>query len=212
MTTSNILQNLRQCFSRVPDCDPRSKIDPKTFLVTLALSFLRDVKGRTLASLRREMINGTCRSISRSSFWERLATKKLNKLLFSVLLSLMSALAKKHFGLTLVAKKLGVREIFLVDSTSITLPKEAKKHFKAPRKNVCPSAIKCHMCFGFINKIMHWFRLTQATSHDSNHFPSFKLLCGSLIIFDLGYFSYSLFENLIQEKIFPFSGQIQRSY
>jgi IS4 transposase len=44
---------------------------------------------------------------------------------------------------------------------------------------------------------MEWFKLSPSSTHDSQCFPDIKSLKNKLIIFDLGYFEYSLLLNII---------------
>ena len=97
---------------------------------------------------------------------------------------------------------LGVSALFLLDSSSTTLPKGAHDDFPAPRSNVIPASIKLHLCMDLLSGATKWFTLSKATSHDSNHFPPLKILKGALIIFDLGYWDFSLFQSLLQAGAF----------
>ena len=44
---------------------------------------------------------------------------------------------------------------------------------------------------------MEWFKLSPSSTHDSQCFPDIASLKNKLIIFDLGYFEYSLLLNII---------------
>lgn len=203
---ANILDILYQCFKEIPEKDSRAKIGPKEFVVTLVCSFFRDAKERTLSSLRREMMDATGKQISRGTFWERLATRKLTELLTNCVVFLISSLKAKQIGVNKLAEGLGVASIFLIDSTSVTLPKKAEADFPG---TFVRAAIKWHLCLDLLSGVMQWFKLTVGTSHDHESFPSMNMLKGSLVIFDLGYWDYSIFKGFIQKKIFPFKGKIK---
>lgn len=93
-------------------------------------------------------------------------------------------------------RALGVSAVLILDSTSSSLPKAAKNTFPAPRKNVVPAAVKLHLCFDLLRGAVDWFNITEATSHDRNSFPDIPGLRNKLIIFDLGYWDYSLLEAI----------------
>jgi putative transposase len=97
---------------------------------------------------------------------------------------------------------LQVKAVYLLDSTSSTLPKEAKKIFPAPRKNVVPAAIKFHCLFDLLGGAVKWFDLTEAKMHDRKGFPPLEILKGCLIIFDLGYWDYCLLAALKDQGTF----------
>jgi hypothetical protein len=62
-----------------------------------------------------------------------------------------------------ILKNLGVTGIYLLDASSVTLPKKARKDFPAPRNNVVPAAIKWHLCMNLLSGMGEWFCLPEAT-------------------------------------------------
>jgi hypothetical protein len=101
-----------------------------------------------------------------------------------------------------ILKKLQVKQIFILDSTSCSLPKKAKIEFPAPRRNVSPAGIKAHTLMDLFGNAVKWFELSPATTHDSLRFPPISMLKGSLILFDLGYWDFHLFKALIEQGVF----------
>ena len=86
-------------------------------------------------------------------------------------------------------KKLGVKAIWIIDSSTITLQDNAKKRFPGTGAK---AGIKWHACFNALSGVMEWFRLTPSSTNDRKCFPNVALLENKLIISDLGYFDYSL--------------------
>ncbi len=88
MELGTILNGLKQCFCNVPFSDRRAKIEPYEFIVSLIFCFTQDRGARTIASLRKKTIKLTGKSVSRGTFWERLATKRLFTLLLESTITL----------------------------------------------------------------------------------------------------------------------------
>jgi putative transposase len=202
MSVSNILGVIKQQFRSLPGPDKRTKASPNEFIGALVASVTKDGRVRTLANLRRSVIALTGITMDRKTFWERLAAERLCTLLTWLATALMKELGR-HLGVTdeLLAT-LQVKAIFVLDSTSSTLPKKAKDVFPAPRKNVIPAAIKVHCLFNLLGGTMKWFDLTEAKKHDRKGFPPLDLLKGCLIVFDLGYWDYCLLAALANQGTF----------
>jgi len=197
MRLQNILKDLQKRFAAVPNNDPRAKIGCGSLIAVLVFFFKRDRHGRTLESLRKLVQEQFKTNLSRGGFWERLAARKLRDTLEALVCSLIQTISHKLLVSHDLLKMLGVSSILLLDSSSSTLPKAAKAAFPAPRNNVAPASVKLHLCFDIIKGAVDWFNITEATSHDRNSFPEIKSLKGKLIIFDLGYWDYSLLAQII---------------
>lgn len=199
---AKILSRIEQCFEHIPESDSRAKIGPKKFLISLIFCLAADSKRKSIDGLRREIGAKVGQLLSRGCFWERLATNRLRRLLVESLSQLMKALAIQSGLASEILEAFKVKGIFLLDSSSITLPKKARMQYPAPRNNVMPAAIKWHLCMDLLSGAMRWFSLTPATEHDSQHFPPTNFLKGSLIIFDLGYWNYRILSDLIHQGCF----------
>lgn len=199
---ATILPRIRQVFLAIPEIDERAKIGPQAFLIALITAMVSDTKTRTIADLRRQAMALLGEGIARSSYWQRLGSKRLTGFLTQTIRGLVAGLAG-NFGINEgILEKLGVTGIYLLDASSVSLPNKARKDFPAPRTNVVPAAIKWHLCMNLLSGIGEWFCLTEATCHERNIFPPLKMLRGRLIIFDLGYWDYSLFTDLMNEGVF----------
>ena len=186
------LYALKQCLDVVPEEDPRAEIDPRDFVRALILSFLRHREARSLESLRDGVQSVCGKRLARSSFWQRMATERLRRLLERVIAALMKRLGQFYSICPRLLEQLGVTGILLVDSTSNSLPDSAQEQFPAPRKNVLPASIKLHVCLDLLSGALTWFEMSPATEHDRKHFPLIQSLKGKLVIFDLGYWDYWL--------------------
>ncbi|MGK5089568.1 transposase [Bdellovibrionota bacterium FG-2] len=197
MKLKKYLDELKNHFCEIKNDDPRANIGTRDFIATLVFCFSRDKeKCRTLDCIRKFVQTTLCINISRGGFWERVATHKLQDTMRGVVASLLQSFAG---GLEITCgllKVLRVSGILLLDSSSSTLPKAAKKNFPAPIKNVVPASIKLHLCFDLFSGSINWFKLTPAKSHDRKSFPPLQKLIGKLIIFDLGYWDYQLLADI----------------
>ena len=190
MSQSNMLEVLKQCFEKiVPSQDARTTINPLEFIVCLVFCYLGDSKTFALEAIRRFMKAALDKEISRSAFWERLAGDRLKNQLRRVVAELMVTLTSPITRGGQLLKQLGVTDIWLHDSSSITLCASAKEHFPGTRT---AAGIKWHGSFDLLRGMLTWFQLTPTATHDRNCFPPVELLKGKLIIFDLGYWDYGL--------------------
>ena len=190
MSQSNMLEVLKQCFEKiVPSQDARTTINPLEFIVCLVFCYLGDSKTFALEAIRRFMKAALDKEISRSAFWERLAGDRLKNYLRRVVAELMVTLTSPITRGGQLLKQLGVTDIGLHDSSSITLCASAKEHFPGTRT---AAGIKWHGSFDLLRGMLTWFQLTPTATHDRNCFPPVELLKGKLIIFDLGYWDYGL--------------------
>lgn len=197
MHLENLLKNIRERFQAIPNEDRRAKLGTRDFISVLVFCFSRDRgNSRSLESIRKTLQNALKINLSRSAFWERLATAKLQETLEAFACSLIQNISCKLSITSQLLKVLKVSAVLLIDSSSSSLPKGAKEVFPAPRKNVVPAAIKLHLCFDLFKGAVEWFNLTEATSHDRMSFPPLQSLVGKLIIFDLGYWDYGLLAEI----------------
>ena len=198
-----ILETLHHHINSIPKKDARSKVMPVKLVAALLCSLSKDSAQRTIASIRRQVISLTGTELSRSSFWERLATDRL-KTFLCFLIGLLSCSVAQYCGVGKdLLKKLGVSGIFILDSSSVSLPKGAKDKFPAPRNNVIPASIKWHALFDLFGGQLSWFDLTEGTTHDRKKFPPLDLIpSNALLLFDLGYWDYLLLQELIKSGFY----------
>ena len=155
----------------------------------MVFCYLGDSKTFALEAIRRFMKAALDKEISRSAFWERLAGDRLKNQLRRVVAELMVTLTSPITRGGQLLKQLGVTDIWLHDSSSITLCASAKERFPGTRT---AAGIKWHGSFDLLRGMLTWFQLTPTATHDRNCFPPVELLKGKLILFDLGYWDYGL--------------------
>lgn len=200
MRLEKLLNTFKSSFDQIPETDGRAKIGPRQFVIALIFSLSNMDSGkRTIETLRRAVMESIGETISRGGFWERIATDRLFNFILLVVQSAIQQMGEVFIPgdqLKALAATLKVKGILVLDSTSISLPEMAGAIFPGPRNNVAPAVIKWHNCFDLFGGSIKWFDLSPGTSHDNNHFPDLKLVVGYLVIFDLGYFDYTLMQAI----------------
>lgn len=169
--------------------DARAKIQSRDLVSTLLLSMDKDNRKMSIASLRRSVMADSLTRVSRSSFWQRLASPSLTRKIQQSSLKLVTSFKGKNLYPD-IEKTIGVKKIFLLDSSSITLSKNAKHIFPGCRTNVAPAALKWHVLFDFTNQEIPWSDISTGAKNDSLFFPKNHSMIDCLTIFDLGYYSY----------------------
>ena len=106
---------------------------------------------------------------------------------------LMQALSERTKDARKLPAILGVTQILLVDSSSISLWDGSKEEFPGTWTT---AGIKWHACFDLLTGVMTWFELTPSSTNDRKCFPNVESLKGKLIIFDLGYWDYRLLKAI----------------
>lgn len=197
--TSKIISKIKGIFrSQCSVEDGRCKIQQPNFIAALVCGIpSQDGRTKSLSGLRKTVGECTKHLLSRSAFWERMASRRLTKHLLILLGSLISELRVGLDVGTEILQSLGVTKVVMHDSSSFTLPDVASGEFPAPRNNVIPAAMKVHLLFDLFRATSQWFEITPATTHDRKGFPPLELLKGALIIFDLGYWDFQLFKDMI---------------
>ena len=197
MCLTFFVNKIKNKFDTISNDDNRSKVGCRDLVAALVFCFTRDRGNFRSLSCIKQFVQGTLKTkISRGGFWERLATKKLQLVFEQLAASMVQSFACTLTITSKLLEVLNVNAILLLDSSSSSLPKAAKKDFPAPRNNVAPAAIKLHLCFDLFAGAVNWFQLTPATTHDRKGFPPLKSLVGKLMIFDLGYWDYSLLNDI----------------
>lgn len=189
-----ILEILKQTLKNaIPTHDRRTTLPHLEFVCGIIFCFIGDTKTSSIESIRRFMIYTFEVRISKGAFWERLSRKRFKNILQTILADLI----KKMPSLTIIGEeildKLKVSSILLIDSSSITLWDGAKKSYPGSRSY---AGIKWHACFNLLSGKMEWFSTSASSAHDRKHFPDIDLLKGKLIVFDLGYWDYGLFDAI----------------
>lgn len=194
------LKGLKQSFQRVlPQEDARTQVSPLNFVTGLVFCFLSDTKSFGLEAMRRFLMSRFEVSISKGAFWERLSSQRLKTMLHEVLAELMTRLSYQAIPDPGMLRRLKVKGIYLLDSSTLSLWQEARHAYPGAWT---AAAIKWHACFELLSGQLRWFELTPGATHDRQCFPPLKSLAGQLILFDLGYWDYGLLLSIDAAKGF----------
>lgn len=157
-------------------------------VVSLVSAFTVTTKKKSIADAYRNFINLTGESISRSSFWERLANGKLVDFLEKAVLNFSVNLQEK--ALSKLSWLSTFKDVFIYDASPIRLPPSLSNIFPGNRNNHSPACLKLSALYRMSVRGVQWMKLTAQKTHDSQILPDLEQLKGSLFLFDLGYFSH----------------------
>jgi IS4 transposase len=200
------------CFQPVPLGETLQKLFPHDFLIELAKAtramvrmrkigpvelFWTVVLGfglgrqRSLSGLRRAFEKSTGTTVEESSFYDKFNAG------FAKMLKQAAAHALDHgvgVGRALQGHLAGFRDIVLTDSTVVRLHDLLKKKYPGSRTNHSKAAVKAHWVMSVSGAGKHSVRLTPGRRHDGPVFQVGKWVESKLLMFDLGYFRYQLFD------------------
>lgn len=168
------------------------KVNPVAFFWTLLLGFGVAQK-RSLAALRRAYESVTGTSIEESSFYDRF-TPALVALLKAAVTRAMTQVSTKPAP-SLQGLLASFRDLLLADSTVIRLHRLLRNAYAACRTNHTQAAAKIHWVMSVLAASPTRIRITPERINDRSPWrrvgPWIK---GCLVLFDLGYFGYRLFD------------------
>jgi putative transposase len=145
---------------------------------------------RSFAELRRSYQKVTGVTISASSFYNRF-TPAFTQFLRTLLNEGLEKLSRCAQG---AAAMLGeIQEILCVDSTIVRLHDALASHWPACRTNHTLAAVKLHTVLNVRGKGPQRVKITSERVHDGPVLRAGQWVKGRLLLFDLGYFRYSLF-------------------
>lgn len=166
------------------------KVDPLAMLWTLALGFSTG-GARTLAGLRRAYERTTGVSLVPSSFYDRF-TPALVRFLRRVVGELSRCLAEHqpaHRGLLS-----RFADVAVADATVIKLHRLLAGRYRGCRTNSSPAAAKLHLVMSVMGQGLERVKLTDERAKDHRSLRMGPWVRGRLLLFDLGYFRYQLFD------------------
>ncbi len=142
---------------------------------------------------------GPGRSIFRSSFYDRF-TPRWTAFLRAVLNWATSAHGEPTEKLQ--GRLAGFRDLVVTDSTVLRLHDLLQGAYKACRTNVGRAAAKLHLVMSVTGMGPLSVRITGERSADCRNFRVGKWVANRLLLFDLGYFSYHLFDCIARNRGF----------
>jgi putative transposase len=168
----------------------RRKVDPAAMLWTLVLGFSSGGE-RTLAGLRRAYQRVTGTALVPSAFYDRF-TPELVRFLRTVIGELTGRIAEhepQHAGL--LAK---FTDVVVTDATVVKLHRLLAKRYPGTRTNSSPAAAKLHLVMSVKGKGVEHVKLTTERANDHRMLRMGPWVRDRLLVFDLGYFRYQLFD------------------
>lgn len=176
----------------------QGKVKIYKFVCTLVLGFACGDK-RTLAALRRSYEQTAGHTIEESAFYKRFTPN---------FVALMKGLLTHAFeGLMGVGRALQgplaqFRDVLLTDSTVVRLHELLSKRFPACRTNHTKAALKAHVVMSVRGVGRSSIKVTAERDHDGPVFKVGPWVKDRLLLFDLGYFRYQLFDCIGRNRGF----------
>lgn len=166
----------------------RRRVDPVKLFWVVVLG----VGGgeRSFAELRRSYEKVTGAKISASSFYNRF-TPAFTQFLRALLNEGLKKL--NHCAESAPAVLGEIQEILCVDSTIVRLHDALASHWPACRTNHTLAAVKLHTVLNVRGRGAQRVKITSERVHDGPVLRAGQWVKGRLLLFDLGYFRYSLF-------------------
>jgi putative transposase len=189
--TSFLPRPVLECLARASGMmQRRRKVDPLAMLWTLALGFGSGGE-RTLAGLRRVYQRTTGTSLVPSAFYDRF-TPELVRFLRRVVDELSRCLAEHepaHRGL--LSK---FADVAVADATVIKLHHLLTGRYRGCRTKSSPAAAKLHLVMSVMGQGLDRVKLTGERAKDHRSLRMGPWVRGRLLLFDLGFFRYQLFD------------------
>lgn len=173
----------------------RRKVEATALVWTLVLAF-ESATGRTIEAMRLAYEKATGQALVRSSFYDRL-TRPLAKLLRRLALEALEQLG----GAALVPEGYlaGFRDLLAMDATVLRLHDLLGRSYAACRTNHTKAAAKLHMVMSVIDGSPNQVKLTSERVHDTGPWRRVgQWVRDRLLLFDLGYYSFHLFDRIDQ--------------
>ena len=170
----------------------RRKVDPSAMFWCVVPRFGAGAE-RSLAGLRRSYERSTGKSLVPSSFYDRFS-KELARRFRAVLRELMTKLTASEVRYGGVLE--GLRDVLVADATVVKLHRLLARRFPGTRKNSSPAAAKLHLVMSASGTGAHQVKVTGERANDHRTLQMGPWVAGRLLLFDLGYFRYQLFDAI----------------
>lgn len=167
----------------------RRRVDPVKLFWVLVLT-LGNGRERSFAELRRSYQRVTGTRLSASSFYNRF-TPAFTRFLRDLLAMGLEKLNRCSDGATVVLGE--IRDVLCVDSTVLRLHDALASCWPACRTNHTLAAAKLHLVLNVRGLGPQRLKITSERVHDGPVLRAGRWVRGRLLLFDLGYFRYSLF-------------------
>lgn len=171
------------------------KIDPVAFVWALILGFACGSE-RTVAGLRRAFESASGTRVVPSAFYDRFNAALVRCLRALVALAIERLTETSH---ALGGALAGFKDLIVTDASVIRLRDLLAKRFPGCRTNHTKAALKMHVVMGAGRRSV---KITSERHNDGKAFRLGPWVQGCLLLFDLGYFRYQLFDNIRRNRGF----------
>jgi IS4 transposase len=168
------------------------KVEPAVLIWSVVLGFSSG-RQHTLAGLRRayERASGQC--LEESSFCKRF-NAGFTKLLEGALLRALEL--DVGIGRALRGHLAKFVDVLITDSTVLRLHELLGRHWPGCRTNHTQAALKARWVMSVVGNGRQSVKLTSQRAHDGPVFKVRPWVAGRLLLLDLGYYGFSLFERI----------------
>lgn len=188
-------KRLRQLARTSKAVQRNRKIGIVPFVWTLVLGFATG-NSRTLASLRRAFEKATGTTVVPSAFYDRF-NAGLVRMLRVVLADLIDRVASRRRALAGNLAKF--KDVLIADSTVIRLHDLLAKAFPACRTNHTQAALKAHVILSVTGAGPQSVKVTSERVHDGPVLRAGAWVRDRLLVFDLGYYRFQLFNCITRQ-------------
>jgi IS4 transposase len=168
----------------------RRKVDPMALFWTIVLGFGAG-REKTLAGLRRAYQQSTGATLVPSAFYDRF-TKSLPVFFRYVVEELLERLQEMEPRFQGILQSF--KDVVVTDSTLVKLHDLLERRYPACRTNHTRAAAKMHLVMSVKGGGPRSVKLTSGRQHDGPVFRVGRWVRDRLLVFDLGYFRYQLFD------------------
>jgi IS4 transposase len=170
----------------------RRKIDPAALFWTLVLGFGAGSQ-RSIASLRRFHGTTTGLRLVASSFYVKLNDRTVRFLKRAVLRAVEKAAAPSR---RLAGRLSAFKDLVVIDETLVRLHRFLARAFPGTRTNHSPASAKVHLVMSVLGGGPSRVKIVSGRTSEHETIRIGKWVKGRLLLFDLGFFKYQLFDRI----------------
>lgn len=168
-------------------------VHPYDFCLALCGASMGD-ETRSIATARRLFARLTGEVIEESSFYQRFSEPMLQLLrrMFEAALDASSGEQRTELGAVL--QSCGLRDLRAIDATQVALPKRAAQAMPSTQDG--RGGVKLTADLSVLHQQLERIAVTDARTHDRKALRLKRWLHGVLLLVDLGYWDYRLFDSI----------------
>ena len=176
----------------------RRRLDPVAMCWTLALGFGAGTE-RSFASLRRLYGRMSGAPLAAASFHARFdaSLARFMRAVLSVLVERLATGGPQHVGQALLAR---FEDVVAADASVIKVHRLLAKRFPGTRTNSSPAAAKLHLAMSVTGHGATRVKLTGERVKDHKALTIGPWVRGKLLLVDLGYFRYQMFDCIDRNR------------